>query len=87
MPKNKPPRGSPCNGCGLCCLEEVCLIGEKMFDTNTPPCPGLVTENDRYLCGVVLEADKLPGGEIVRRALGIGAGCCSDNAEEKESYE
>lgn len=26
----KPKKGSPCNGCGWCCHEEICAIG-KIF--------------------------------------------------------
>lgn len=39
----KPPLGAPCNGCGRCCQEELCHIGEMAFgDDMEAPCPALV---------------------------------------------
>lgn len=66
-----------CQQCGKCCSEEVCKIGETLFETRTPPCPGLVFTDNKYWCGVVLKAsDCVPGAsEFLAFALGIGRGC------------
>ena len=45
--------GHPCNGCGLCCLESVCDIGQFVFLRKQGPCPALEVADDRYQCGLV----------------------------------
>lgn len=57
----KPKIGEPCNGCGLCCAEKVCMNGayvlklvDKLGDTIAGPCPALVAKKDgSYGCGIV----------------------------------
>ena len=61
-----------CQQCGKCCKEEVCFIGEVMFETTTPPCPALEFKDDKYWCGVVLHATL---SEFFAEILGIGKGC------------
>jgi hypothetical protein len=76
----KPPAyGSPCNMCGKCCQEEVCGIGKAVLgDDIQAPCPLLVKDGERFLCGVVkAEAEsRLP--KLTALALGIGRGCDAD---------
>jgi hypothetical protein len=52
--QRKPPHGSPCTRCGLCCLGELCDLGQKLFGHKNGPCPALhYDENDNSVCGVV----------------------------------
>jgi len=66
-----------CNQCGQCCKEEVCYIGERLFDTDKPPCPGLIYKNGKYWCSAVLYGDKFFKGSsaLFSNALGIGTFC------------
>lgn len=75
-PLAKPDFGNPCNGCGMCCIREVCDIGLMIYgDAQPAPCPALVRKDGRFWCKVVLveEAQGLP--PIAAEALGIGFGC------------
>lgn len=50
----KPRFGQPCNGCGLCCIEEVCALGRQLGDDKV--CRALIGPVDgRYSCGLVAE--------------------------------
>lgn len=50
---DKPVFGSPCNGCGTCCIEEVCDFGRELGDTEH--CRALVAHEDgSYGCGLIL---------------------------------
>lgn len=50
----KPAFGMPCNGCGLCCRMEVCLLGLELG--NRAACKALVAKQDgSYSCGLVLD--------------------------------
>lgn len=78
----KPLRGQPCNGCGYCCAQEVCAIGDARLGLGTKaPCPLLIYCEGRTFCEVVKR-----GNWIVRLItpiwLGIGRGCCSVDPEE-----
>lgn len=54
MLDRKPPHGSPCNGCGLCCVATTCKLGQHLFKQERGPCPALVHNGDlTYACGVV----------------------------------
>lgn len=84
----KPARQMPCNGCGLCCEEEVCQIGQLIFAPADDdrwiegPCPALVFRRGRFWCGLVLEEASAPVEKLVARVLGIGMGCCAGDTEE-----
>jgi hypothetical protein len=73
----KPKRGSPCNGCGLCCAIELCLAGEIAFPGAIAPCPALKLTGDgrRTYCQLVAFeiAAELP--PVIQEGLGIGLGC------------
>lgn len=80
MTLNKPGHTMPCNGCGLCCKEEVCAVGEAVFKDPKPPCPALKKRKGIYRCGVVLLEAHYPIEKMFARALGIGMGCCANDA-------
>jgi len=73
--KVKPQFTKPCNHCGLCCQNELCEVGVIAFPGSSPPCPGLILNEDDYLCKFVLIEsgnDMLP---VINQSLGIGFGC------------
>ena len=93
MSTPKPPMGSPCNGCGACCLAETCAIGTDLLGYASP-CPALETDDGRYWCGLVRHPSKYLAshfpeadrraldeflGGMIEQALGIGRGCDSDD--------
>lgn len=48
----KPAFGSPCNGCGLCCIEQVCALGVELGDDQN--CKALMPVGDgSYRCSLV----------------------------------
>lgn len=74
----KPLKGSPCNGCGLCCAQEVCEIGIGILGSVPPPCPLLVYREGRTFCGAVEQGTNF-SRIMFKRLLGIGKGCCSED--------
>lgn len=60
MAGEKPAYGSPCNGCGGCCLAEVCPAGRAVLGTRTAPCPALERrqEGGTYGCGLILHPER-----------------------------
>lgn len=83
----KPRLGSPCNGCGMCCIVESCPLSVEHFG-KLDACPALEKHGDRYACGLVTNASAYLGspefgdayiGRLVGDALGIGRGCDSDD--------
>ncbi|MGD9785101.1 MAG: hypothetical protein AB7E80_16195 [Hyphomicrobiaceae bacterium] len=95
----KPDIGEPCNACGLCCLLQVCGTGsyvlrlvDKVGERAPGPCPALVRDGDRMICGLVLRPkDYINGGsamklrEAVALLIGSGSGC--DEAGDDRSPE
>ena len=76
---DKPAKGSPCNGCGLCCSVEVCGIGKVAFPGARAPCPAVAFDDGRFICKLVA-VEKMAGMEpLIARALGIGRGCDADD--------
>ncbi|WP_245951624.1 hypothetical protein [Paracidovorax anthurii] len=56
----QPALGSPCNGCGLCCLAEPCPLGMIVSRRRSGACVALrwspapqPQEGGRYVCGMV----------------------------------
>lgn len=76
MLARKPAHGSPCNGCGLCCVATICALGRHVFKQERGPCPALLKTGDNtYTCGVVVNA---PSDELRSAALHLlraGEGC------------
>lgn len=75
----KPPHGAPCNGCGLCCAVEVCAIGRVAFPDVPAPCPGMVFDDGRFGCMLVLVEAASGMEPLIATALGIGKGCDADD--------
>lgn len=52
----KPPEGAPCNGCGMCCIADPCILSDRFgLVTEDHRCRALewsMTEH-RYYCGLV----------------------------------
>lgn len=64
--------------CGVCCTQEVCLLGVEAFGKHKPPCQGLRFKNKQALC-VLVETEVIFKLEpLLARALGIGRGCCNN---------
>ncbi|WP_455233393.1 hypothetical protein [Geopseudomonas aromaticivorans] len=63
---DKPPKGAPCNGCGYCCIEEVCQLGRELGDE--VHCKALIAGADgRYACGLVVDPYRyLPPERLAR---------------------
>jgi len=58
MVEKKPPHGSPCNSCGLCCFSSKCDVGRTLFGGPSRegggPCPALRFETDgKSYCDVM----------------------------------
>ncbi len=50
----KAPYGSPCNGCGRCCYNEICTLGAVVFGRSRGPCPALQSGEDaKLVCGLI----------------------------------
>lgn len=79
--KDKPAYGQPCNGCGLCCLEELCPLGQIVFQRVRGPCPALSASGGAMVCGLVAEPTRYRPGDAVSLAeaalmlIGAGVGC------------
>ena len=77
----KPPYGSPCNGCGMCCIAEQCGISVALFGKQEV-CPALEQAGRSWACGLVRNtAAHVPdigawGGPVLTEAFGLmlGAG-------------
>lgn len=93
----KPKRGAPCNGCGWCCHEEICMIGKvflELVDSDgmiphfvKGPCPVMAFEDGKIRCGVVLAEQRSGLKPVAAESLGIGKGCCSDDPHSYESND
>lgn len=84
---SKPPIGTPCNGCGVCCALETCPVARLRFLQITGPCPaltwspsevryhcGLLTHPARHLCGLPPRAEALTR-HLLARWIAAGQGC------------
>jgi hypothetical protein len=73
--ERKPPHGSPCTKCGLCCLARLCEIGRAIFHQEAGPCPALQWDADKNAsCGVVAQSPE-PYKAAVLLLLNAGDGC------------
>lgn len=59
----KPDLGTPCNGCGVCCLTEPCPLGMLLSRRRTGACAALRWEavQARYVCGAITDAARVWG--------------------------
>lgn len=89
----KPPRGSPCNGCGWCCAMEPCGLAREFIGEHVKaPCPALERRDGRFVCGLILRPShylRLPNdwadehlGGVFADALGVGKGCDADDPDD-----
>jgi hypothetical protein len=75
--QRKPPHGSTCTQCGVCCMVKLCDLGKHVFGDQQAPCPALVQDRDdphKYHCGLIL----LSTGELKSAAATLirsGDGC------------
>ncbi len=84
--EKKPRHGTPCNGCGLCCLATVCSVGRQVLGRDDGPCPALRWHDGKSSCGLVVDpaayrpdaASAHTTGAMGRAAalmIGAGDGC------------
>lgn len=71
----KPRFREPCNGCGLCCHAELCDVAEAAFPGQSAPCPAMVFQAGRVLCGFIIAEQASGLDPFLARGLGIGKGC------------
>lgn len=64
----KPPHGSPCNRCGLCCAASLCDIAQMTFRRpETPgPCPALLGSPGNASCGIVEDPARFAPRHVAR---------------------
>lgn len=80
----KPPVGTACNGCGLCCAAEPCPLGMVLSRRRRGSCVALQWSEPeaRYRCGALAEPQRwlpaLPEGmarSLAARWIAAGRGC------------
>ena len=78
---DKPAFGAPCNGCGVCCVAELCPLGRVVHRRKAGPCPSLVwkPQEKRHVCGLATG----PVSFLTRRWIAAGIGCDSDATVEE----
>ncbi len=83
---DKPKYTNPCNHCGLCCASQICPAGLIAMPAAIAPCPMLVMEENKTLCGLVLAEETLLAEPMLKKVLGIGCGCSmpDDDTTEEE---
>ncbi|WP_173982752.1 hypothetical protein [Magnetospirillum sp. SS-4] len=74
----RPAFGAPCNGCGVCCLEECCPLAIVVHRRRRGPCPSLIGGEDGEIhrCGLLIRAPRLLR-PLVARWIAAGTGCDS----------
>lgn len=82
MVDKKPPHGSPCNNCGLCCWSSKCDIGRALFGGSDGPCPALRFDSEqKSFCNVIANPQQYTTHDIdeARAAAALllyaGKGC------------
>ncbi len=97
----RPPFGTPCNGCGVCCRDVLCKYGAIIFGSQPGPCPALeaaIGAPGRSACGLIQSPGRyapvktaLNGEKAMREAAalltGSGLGCDSIGPEEAQSAQ
>lgn len=70
MLDKKPPHGSPCNSCGLCCYATLCHLARSIFHREAGPCPALGFDaNGNSFCGVVADPTKYAPDKVTQHGL------------------
>lgn len=88
---SKPRYGDPCNRCGECCRDELCPLASLGFRDWRAPCPALIEQDGRFVCGLVVAPRRFAPTQVSRHGVsrvssaaktlcGIGLGCdaCAD---------
>lgn len=87
MTLSKPRHGEPCNNCGLCCLNEPCMLGQLVLKQEDGACQALeIAPRGGYACGLVAHPERYApvrtaaaGAAAMRNAarvlIGSGIGC------------
>lgn len=94
----KPPYGSACNRCGLCCQVELCPLGQHVFKREAGPCPALEWKPEGAACGLMLNPFKYAprataqyGSAVMAAAArdlnGAGVGCDAHMPPEPDNPE
>ena len=64
-----------CIKCGHCCKTCTCAAGQWHYHiSRDEECPGLIFENDKYWCDLILKGIKVP--VLLRIEIDITTGCC-----------
>lgn len=93
----KPAFGAPCNGCGLCCLIEPCILAIEFLEAPAAArCPALEWEEGRFWCGLLRTPHRYIDGlqgkpwadEFLRETImasgAFDVGCDSDDMPREE---
>ncbi len=90
----KPAWGQPCNGCGVCCLQEPCPVGALLSRRRHGACDALrwSAPDARYHCGLLSQPREVlprllrplaaPISRAARRWIAAGVGCDCDTEGE-----
>jgi hypothetical protein len=85
----KPAYGSPCNGCGVCCLSAPCPVGMLVSRRTRGRCAAVRWHEPtaRYRCGLIAAGKRSSNGPagwlagatrwLVQRWIAAGQGCDS----------
>jgi hypothetical protein len=83
----KPALGTPCNGCGVCCLAEPCPLGQVISRKRSGACDALrwSDADGIYRCGVLSDTESVVSARwrwlapllrrLARRWIAAGVGC------------
>jgi hypothetical protein len=85
MVERKPPHGSPCTACGLCCHIMLCRLALGVFGDQPGPCPALLLDSARRSsCGLVAAATDAAHRNAALHLIRAGDGCdCRINGEAR----
>lgn len=95
----KPRHGQSCNGCGQCCLAELCPLGARVFKQHDGPCPALEANADgARICGLVVNPQsyapfrthahgRLRMIEAALLLIGSGQGCDAQIEGEEADHQ
>jgi len=82
----KPPYGSPCNNCGLCCINQPCPLAFSVMNLHPNfqgRCPALradmtcdiVAQPHHYSIGTVIQHGATKASDAAAVLIGAGIGC------------
>lgn len=75
--RDRPAYGSPCNGCGECCIDTPCPLAQHLFGLAEGPCPALIDHGDSYGCGVVETPRRYAPTKCARHGAGVMSRCAA----------